>query len=164
MEADPSRIFLPQTQSVYRQIEPPKQYCQIIFKLMEMILCIVCMVTINDPVQNSRFHVFITQTTVAICYATYGSHLMYSVIFLVGKLTHHEWPWKSTSALACIATTLFIMCTISLAKDWSDAKERYKWPPNQPRLDLLFAAAISSAINATIYFFDAMFIVISATR
>lgn len=162
MEADPSRIYPPQR--VFRRFEPPKQRCQIIFKFIEMVLCIVCMVTINDPVQNSRIRVFVTQTTVAICYATYGSHLMYSIVFLVGKLMHHEWPWKSTTALACIASVLFIICSISLANDWSDAKERHFWPPNQQRLNFLLETAILSAINALVYLIDAILIVIVGRR
>lgn len=162
MEADPSRIYPPQR--VVRRFESSKQRCQVIFKFIEMILCIVCMVTINDPVQNSQVRVFITQTTVAICYATYGSHLMYAIVFLVGKLMHHEWPWKSTTALAFIASLLFVICSISLAKDWTDANERQFWPPNQQRLNFLLETAILSAINALVYLTDAILTILIGRR
>ncbi|XP_055305535.1 uncharacterized protein LOC129570116 isoform X3 [Sitodiplosis mosellana] len=107
-----------------------KKYWPTILKSIEVVLCILCIGLIDDPAQNSRIRIFVSQRTVALCYVTFGSFLIYSIVFLIGKLIRDEWPWKTTSILACVATFLFFICGVFLLKDWSDTKERNFWPPN----------------------------------
>lgn len=67
-----------------------KKYWPTILKSIEVILCILCIGLIDDPAQNSRIRVFVSQRTVALCYVTFGSFLIYSIVFLIGKLIRDE--------------------------------------------------------------------------
>ncbi|XP_031626155.1 uncharacterized protein LOC116342614 isoform X2 [Contarinia nasturtii] len=107
-----------------------KKYWPTILKSIELVLCLLCLVLIDDPAHNSRIHVFVSQRTVSFVYVTFGSYLIYTLIFLIGKLIRDEWPWKTASIFACVAVFLFLVCGFLLLKNWSDTKERNIWPPN----------------------------------
>lgn len=141
-----------------------KKYWPTILKSIELFLCILCIGLIDDPAQNSRIRVFVSQRTVALCYVTFGSFLIYTIVFLIGKLIRDEWPWKTTSILACVATFLFFICGVFLLKDWSDTKERNFWPPNTTRLDLLCASGFMSIITAITFLVDAILMIRAGNR
>jgi len=67
-----------------------KKYWTTILKSIELVLCILCIGLIDDPAQNSRIRVFVSQRTVSLCYVTFGSFLIYSIVFLIGKLIRDE--------------------------------------------------------------------------
>lgn len=162
LESDSSSVE--QVANWFRRANGSKNCWQIGFKFIELILCIGCIFLIDDPAQNSRIRVFVTQHTIAICYATFGSYLIYCVIFLIGKLLNDNWPWKSTSIWAFLASILLTFCTIILHKDWSDAKERNFWPQNLDRMNLVIGTAILSGINAGVHLIDAILIIAIGRR
>lgn len=60
------------------------------FDFFLQVLCILCIGLIDDPAQNSRIRVFVTQRTVSLCYVTFGSFLIYTALYLIGKLIRDE--------------------------------------------------------------------------
>ncbi|XP_031626157.1 uncharacterized protein LOC116342614 isoform X4 [Contarinia nasturtii] len=141
-----------------------KKYWPTILKSIELVLCLLCLVLIDDPAHNSRIHVFVSQRTVSFVYVTFGSYLIYTLIFLIGKLIRDEWPWKTASIFACVAVFLFLVCGFLLLKNWSDTKERNIWPPNTTRLDLLCASGFISIITAITFLVDAILMIRAGNR
>lgn len=97
----------------------------IIIKSVEMILCILCLIFIDDPAQSFRVNLFTPLRIIHLCYGTYVAYLIYSTIFLAGKLIGDEWPWKTMCALSCIATVLFVICGAFLLRGYANI--RYMW-------------------------------------
>lgn len=149
---------------IYPVANGSRKCWQISFKFIELILCMGCLLLIDEPARNSRIRVFVAERTVAICYATFGAYFLYCVGFLVAHLCNDYWPWKSTTVWELLGTLLFTLCNIMLHKDWSDAKERNFWPPNQERMNLLIGSAILSGINAVVHLIDAVLIIAIGRR
>lgn len=52
--------------------------------------CVICIGLIDDPAQNSRTRIFMTQRTIELCYATFATFLIMSALFLIGKAIRDE--------------------------------------------------------------------------
>ncbi|KAJ6635962.1 hypothetical protein Bhyg_14548 [Pseudolycoriella hygida] len=109
------------------------KYWPAIFKGIELLLCILCIGLIDEPANNSRIRVFVSQRTVALAYSTFASYLIITAVYLFGKLVRDNWPWKTSAVLSLIAFLLYTACAATILKDWVDTKERNYWPPNTQR-------------------------------
>uniref|UniRef100_A0A2M3ZBK5 Putative secreted protein member of chemokine-like factor super family n=1 Tax=Anopheles braziliensis TaxID=58242 RepID=A0A2M3ZBK5_9DIPT len=125
-----------------------------VFKLLELAIAIVCIGLIDDPAHNSRLRVFISTRTVALAYGTFVTFLIFSVIYLFGKVVRDNFPWKLSSLLNLTGFILYLATAACVLKDWSETKNRNIWPPNTQRMDFLCGAGSVSVIGAVFYLLD----------
>ncbi|CAG9803898.1 unnamed protein product [Chironomus riparius] len=133
-------------------------YGPAVFKTAELVLSLVCLGLFDDPANNSRFRIFVGTRTIALAYVTFGSFVVISAAYLMGKAFRDTFPWKVTALLNLVGTILFTACAIIILKDWSDTKERNYWPPNTTRMDLTCATGAISIIGAIFFLFDMLFV------
>jgi len=57
----------------------------ITFCLLQM-LAIVCIGVFDDPANNSRIRIFVTQRTVTLAYATFSTFLIFCAAYVIGKV------------------------------------------------------------------------------
>lgn len=133
-----------------------KRRWQIGFKILELILCIVCILVIDDPAHNSRIRVFIDTRTVSLCYITFGSHLILSLVYLIGEWFGDKWSFETKIISSWIAIILFIICAGLLLKNWIDAKNRNFWPPSNMTLHFVLASSIVTGATAVLYVAEAI--------
>ncbi|XP_053680032.1 uncharacterized protein LOC128730965 isoform X1 [Anopheles nili] len=125
-----------------------------VFKLLEMAVAIVCIGLIDDPAHNSRLRVFVSSRSVALAYGTFVTFLVFSVIYLFGKVIRDNFPWKLNSLLNLTGFILYLATAVCLLKDWSETKNRNYWPPNTQRMDFLCGAGSVSVVGALFYLLD----------
>ncbi|XP_058130623.1 uncharacterized protein LOC131288374 [Anopheles ziemanni] len=125
-----------------------------VFKLLELAVAIVCIGLIDDPAHNSRLRVFISTRTVALAYATFATFLVFSVIYLFGKVIRDDFPWKLSSLLNLTGFILYLATAACILTDWSETKNRNYWPPNTQRMDFLCGAGSVSVVGALFYLLD----------
>lgn len=144
----------------------------IIVKSVEVILCILCIIFIDDPAQSSmvrsmiRLNLFVSPRIICLCYGTYIAYLIYSTIYLAGKLIGDEWPWKTMAALSSIATVLFVICGGFLLKYYADIGRTTYWPnvSSGERFNsstpmtvwLLLVTGILSVVTAIVHLIEAI--------
>ncbi|XP_050071132.1 uncharacterized protein LOC126559072 [Anopheles maculipalpis] len=125
-----------------------------VFKLLELAVAIVCIGLIDDPAHNSRLRVFISSRTVALAYATFAMFLVFSVVYLFGKVIRDNFPWKLSSLLNLTGFILYLATAACILSDWSETKNRNYWPPNTQRMDFLCGAGSVSVVGAMFYLID----------
>lgn len=125
-----------------------------VFKLLELAVAIVCIGLIDDPAHNSRLRVFISTRTVALAYATFATFLVFSVVYLFGKVIRDDFPWKLSSLLNLTGFILYLATAACILTDWSETKNRNYWPPNTQRMDFLCGAGSVSVVGALFYLLD----------
>ncbi|XP_062555089.1 uncharacterized protein LOC134220119 isoform X2 [Armigeres subalbatus] len=125
-----------------------------IFKLLELAVAIICIGLIDDPANNSRLRPFATTRTIALAYSTFVSFLIFSVIYLFGKVIRENIPWKLQSLLNLTAFILYLTTAICILHDWSETKNRNYWPPNTQRMDFLCGAGSVAVVGALLYLVD----------
>lgn len=96
----------------------------IIFKAVQLGLCILCLCVIDDPAQSFQIRLFVSGRIISLCYGTIVAYLIYSAVYLIGRFVGDEWPWRSTSILAAIAAILFFVCGVWLIKDYAYLTQR----------------------------------------
>lgn len=104
-----------------------------VFKLLELAVAIICIGLIDDPANNSRFRVFLATRTASLAYSTFVPFLIFSVIYLFGKVIRENIPWKLQSLLNLTAFILYLASAACILNDWSETKTRNYWPPNTQR-------------------------------
>lgn len=125
-----------------------------VFKLLELAVAIICIGLIDDPANNSRFRVFLATRTASLAYSTFVPFLIFSVIYLFGKVIRENIPWKLQSLLNLTAFILYLATAACILNDWSETKTRNYWPPNTQRMDFMCGAGAISVIGALIYLLD----------
>ncbi|XP_021709849.1 uncharacterized protein LOC5574129 isoform X2 [Aedes aegypti] len=125
-----------------------------VFKLLELAVAIICIGLIDDPANNSRLRPFATTRTIALAYSTFVPFLMFSVIYLFGKVIRENIPWKLQSLLNLTAFILYLATAICILHDWSETKNRNYWPPNTQRMDFLCGAGSVAVVGALLYLLD----------
>lgn len=125
-----------------------------VFKLLELAVAIICIGLIDDPANNSRIRVFMTTRTVALAYSTFVPFLIFSVIYLFGKVIREEIPWKLQSLLNLTAFILYLSAASCILHDWSETMNRNYWPPNTQRLDFICGAGAVAIVGAVLYLLD----------
>uniref|UniRef100_T1D528 Putative plasma membrane protein n=1 Tax=Psorophora albipes TaxID=869069 RepID=T1D528_9DIPT len=130
------------------------KYLPPIFKLLELAVAIICIGLIDDPANNSRFRVFMSTRTVSLAYSTFVPFLIFSVIYLFGKVIRENIPWKLQSLLNLTAFILHLATAICILMDWSETKNRNYWPPNTQRMDFQCGAGAVAIVGALLYLLD----------
>lgn len=100
----------------------------IAMKSVQVVLCILCLILIDDPVQNFRIKLILSQRIISLCYGTFVTYLICSGVYLIGKVIGDEWPWKTTTILSGIAAILFIVCGGLLLRDYANIRRHNVWP------------------------------------
>lgn len=54
------------------------------------VISIICIALIDEPTNNVRSKIFITQRTVGLAYATFGAFLIVSTVYVLGKLVRDK--------------------------------------------------------------------------
>ncbi|XP_059621261.1 uncharacterized protein LOC132264933 isoform X2 [Phlebotomus argentipes] len=130
------------------------KYWPTLFKLVELALAIVCIGLLDDPANNTHYRTFVTQRTIALCYATFGAYIIISGAYLLGKVFQDTMTWKTAALLNFIGAILFVACGAALLRDWSETKNRNYWHPNTQRMDLLCAAGSVAVVAAVVFLVD----------
>uniref|UniRef100_A0A1B0C8M3 Uncharacterized protein n=2 Tax=Lutzomyia longipalpis TaxID=7200 RepID=A0A1B0C8M3_LUTLO len=117
-------------------------------------LAIVCIGLLDDPANNTHYRTFVTQRTIALCYATFGAYIIISGAYLLGKVFQDTMTWKTAALLNFIGAILFVACGAALLRDWSETKNRNYWHPNTQRMDLLCAAGSVAVVAAVVFLVD----------
>lgn len=137
----------------------------IIVKSISVILCILCIIFIDDPANSFRIRLFVSPRFFCLCYGTYVTYMIYSTVYLVGKLIGDEWPWKTMIILSSIATILFLICGIVLLRGYTNIRWRTYWPLLEAEdrgssgpmtVWLLLVAGILSVVTAVVHLIDAI--------
>lgn len=106
------------TYTFNRRSDGSPKWWPIIFKSIELALCILCLCVIDDPAQSFSIRLFVSGHIIALCYGIIVTYLICSAVYLIGKLIGDDWPWRSTSILCAIAAILFFICGVWLLKDY----------------------------------------------
>lgn len=120
-----------QSQRTYtfsRRSDGSSKWWPVILKSIELALCILCLCVIDDPAQSFRIRLFVSGRIIALSYGTIVTFLIFSAVYLIGKFVGDEWPWRSTSILAGIASILFFICGVWLLKDYYWIQQRNYLP------------------------------------
>uniref|UniRef100_A0A182TYP1 MARVEL domain-containing protein n=1 Tax=Anopheles melas TaxID=34690 RepID=A0A182TYP1_9DIPT len=117
-------------------------------------VAIVCIGLIDDPAHHSRLRVFISSRTVALAYGTFVLFLVFSVVYLFGKVIRDNFPWKLSSLLNLTGFILYLATAACILNDWSETKNRNYWPPNTQRMDFLCGAGSVAVVGALFYLID----------
>lgn len=134
----------------------------IIFKSVEFILCLSCILLFDDPAQNYTIRPYVSQRIISLCYGTFVFAFIFSSVFLIAKFIGDEWPWKTTTILSGIASVLLLICSIFLIKDYANIKQRWDWLLVQSRdstqvtMWLLLMSGILSLIAAITFLIEAI--------
>ncbi|XP_055643251.1 uncharacterized protein LOC129779667 [Toxorhynchites rutilus septentrionalis] len=125
-----------------------------VLKLLELFVAIICIGLIDDPANNSRFRVFMMARTSALAYSTFVPFLIFSVIYLFGKIIRENIPWKIQSLLNLTAFILYLATAVCILNDWADTKNRNYWPPNTQRMDFQCGAGAVAIVGVLLYLLD----------
>ncbi|XP_058821930.1 uncharacterized protein LOC131683712 [Topomyia yanbarensis] len=125
-----------------------------VFKLLEIAVAVICIGLIDDPVNNSRFRVFVSARTAALAYSTFVPFLIFPVVYLLGKVLQENVPWKLQSLLNLTAFIMYIATAACILSDWSEAKTRSYWPPNTQRMDFQCGAGALAIVGALLFLID----------
>lgn len=117
------------TYTFNRRSDGTPKWWPIIFKAIELALCILLLCVIDDPAQSFRIRLVVPARIIALCYGTIVTYLICSAVYLIGKFLEDDWPWRSTSILSGIATILFLICGIWLLKGYVYIAQRTYYIP-----------------------------------
>lgn len=117
------------TYTFNRRSDGTPKWWPIIFKSVELALCILCLCVIDDPAQNFRIRLIVSGRIIALSYGTIVTFLIVSAIYLFGKFLDDDWPWRTQSMLSATATVLFFFCGVWLLKDYAYISQRNFYVP-----------------------------------
>lgn len=143
IELHSSQLY-PKLDTLQEQSIASNHRLQIVFKILELILCIACIILIY----HSEITYDVPLLYLAVCCITYGSFFVLSLAFLIEKSTGSKSSWNLMDSISSwIAIVLFIFCAYQLMMN----REQSLYRGLYQDLRTITAASVLSLITAGVY-------------
>ncbi|CAG9812435.1 unnamed protein product [Phaedon cochleariae] len=129
---------------------------QIGIKILELLVCAVCMGFIYDPASTAglgKSHML----HVGVMYTAYTGYMVVNCVLLVGRTLGERIPYKTVSIFAITGSALFLITCILLTVDRLYLMKHYFYHPNMYLLTMMTTSIIFAFINVVLLAVDAMF-------
>lgn len=143
--------------------QPPKKslkqklrdHWQLLFKIVELILCALCMGFIYEPANTvglgkSHMH------HVGIMYTAYTGYMLINCVFLVSRAIGDRIPFKTASLFALNGAALFLITAILLTVNRSYIVNRHFFHPQIYLLNMFTTSIIFAFLNVIVFALDAI--------
>ncbi|CAG9859059.1 unnamed protein product [Phyllotreta striolata] len=129
---------------------------QLIMKLLELLMCALCMAFIHDPAETSgmgKSHM----VHIGIMYTSYTGYMVINCVLIIGRSLGDKIPYKTTSLFSVVGAALFLITCILLTVDRFSLMKHYFYHPNMHLLTMMTTSIVFAFINVVILTIDAMF-------
>ncbi|XP_074036031.1 uncharacterized protein [Leptinotarsa decemlineata] len=133
-----------------------KEKWQIGVKILELLICAICMGFIYDPASTAglgKSHML----HVGVMYTSYTGYMVINCVLILGRMLGDKIPFRTVSLFAVTGSALFLITCILLTVDRLYLMKHYFYHPNMYLLTMMTTSIIFAFINVVVFAVDAMF-------
>lgn len=131
------------------------EFWQLGFKIVELLICGVCMGLIYDPAKvtglgKSHLH------HVGVMYTAYTGFMLINGVLIIGRAIQDRLCYRTSAIFSAAGCIMFLVTAILLISDRSYLTKNYFYHPEMYLMEMLTTSTIFAFLNAIIFLVDSI--------
>ncbi|XP_066153406.1 uncharacterized protein [Euwallacea fornicatus] len=133
-----------------------KEHWQLMLKIVELLLCALCLGMFIEPTKQSANMSRIYVEQVAVILLAFAGYLLINAIFIVSHFIKDKIPFRISTLFSLVAAILFFVSGILLTADRKKKFQGY-WEVQMSSVSMLSAATVFAFVNAVLFAVDGVY-------